>query len=248
MEGRVASHIKNHQAHIQFEHPAANSLPGTLLEALCEALKAADENPEVRVIVLSSGGTGAFCGGASLSELKAVADPASATQFFMGFAHLINTLRILSKFVVARVHGKIVGGGVGLVSACDYVIAHEKAAVKLSELSIGIGPYVIEPAVSRKIGTTAFANLSLEAHQWKSASWAFANGLYAQVTQTEEALDLAIQKIAAKLASYAPTATKTLRALHWKDTQHWKQLLAENAKITGQLALGHATQSILKSF
>lgn len=248
MEGSVHSHIKENQAHIEFQHPAGNSLPGGLLDALCKALREADENPEVRVIVLGSKGTGAFCGGASLTELKAVADHDAATRFFMGFAHLINTLRKLSKFVVVRVHGKIVGGGVGLIAACDYVVAHQKAAVKLSELSIGIGPYVIEPAVSRKIGTTAFANLSLEAHQWKSAEWALDKGLYAQVTASEEALHLAVNEIAKKLGSYAPSAIKTLRNLHWKDTQHWEQLLAENAKITATLALQPATQSILKSF
>lgn len=247
MNGIIESKTANHQAHIRFEHPAGNSLPSALLKELSAAFIKADENPEVKVIVLSSAGEGAFCGGASLTELKTINDTAKAEAFFMGFATLINTLRQCSKFVVARVHGKIVGGGVGLVSACDYAIAKSNASIKLSELSIGLGPYVIEPAVSRKIGTTAFAQLSLEAHQWKPASWGVQKGLYTKEVDSILALDEAVNTMAEQLASYDPVATKTLRELHWKDTDHWNNLLVQNAKITGKLALGKATQKILNS-
>ncbi len=169
-----------------------------------------------------------------------------ATAFFMGIADLINTLRSLSKFVIGRVHGKVVGGGVGLVAACDYVLANRTAQIKLSELSIGIGPYVIEPVVSRKIGGTAFAQLSLDAHQWKSATWAEDKGLYHALFETQVELDLAVKTNAERFASYPEKAVKTLRKLHWKETEHWDKLLPKNAAITGELALQEATQNILK--
>ena len=247
MKGTIETRIDQQQAHIRFEHPAGNSLPSALLKEMSAALQKADQNPAVKVIIISSAGKGAFCGGASLTELKTLQERVQAEQFFMGFATLINTLRQLSKFVIARVHGKIVGGGVGLVAACDYAIAQNTASVKLSELSIGLGPYVIEPAVSRKIGGNAFAQLSLEAHTWKSALWGLEKGLFAKVVENTSELDQEVNAMANQLAGYDALATKTLRELHWKDTAHWEELLVLNAKITGNLALGKATQQILKS-
>ena len=247
MNGTIKTLIKEQQAWIRFEHPAGNSLPSPLLKELNEALISADKNPKVKVIVICSGGEKAFCGGASLTELKTLKEIEAAKSFFMGFATLINTMRQLSKFIIARVHGKIVGGGVGLVSACDYAIAQNTAAIKLSELSIGLGPYVIEPAVSRKIGKTAFAQLSLEAHDWKSATWGVAKGLYVKEVPGVSELDTAVEEMAVRLASYDALAIKTLRELHWKETDHWDQLLVHNAQITGKLALENATQKILKS-
>ncbi len=247
MNGTIKTLVKEKQAWIHFEHPSGNSLPSLLLKELNDALISADKNPEVKVIVICSGGEKAFCGGASLTELKTLKEIEAANSFFMGFATLINTMRQLSKFIIARVHGKIVGGGVGLVSACDFAIAQNTAAIKLSELSIGLGPYVIEPAVSRKIGKTAFAQLSLEAHEWKSASWGVAKGLYIKEVPDVSKLDAEVKEMAIRLASYDTLATKTLRKLHWKETDHWEQLLVHNAQITGKLALENATQKILKS-
>ena len=153
----------------------------------------------------------------------------------------------MSKFVLASVHGKVVGGGVGLVSACDYAFAAEAATIKLSELSIGLGPYVIEPAVSRKIGTTAFAQLSLESAEWKKAGWGFEKGLYASLSPDIESMDESLKKKAEILSKYDPSACSELRKLHWKNTEHWESLLAENAKITARLALSDYTQNIIKS-
>ncbi|MDC0103932.1 enoyl-CoA hydratase-related protein, partial [Flavobacteriaceae bacterium] len=209
-------------------------------------LIALEKDSNVRVIVIQSFGDRAFCGGASLAEMKTLQTLEEATAFFMGIADLINTLRSLSKFVIGRVHGKVVGGGVGLVAACDYVLANRTAQIKLSELSIGIGPYVIEPVVSRKIGGTAFAQLSLDAHQWKSATWAEDKGLYHALFETQVELDLAVKTNAERFASYPEKAVKTLRKLHWKETEHWDKLLPKNAAITGELALQEATQNILK--
>jgi methylglutaconyl-CoA hydratase len=165
----------------------------------------------------------------------------------MGFSVLLNSLRKMTKFVLASVHGKVVGGGVGLVSACDYAFATDAATIKLSELSIGLGPYVIEPAVSRKIGSTAFAQLSLDSAHWKSAQWGLEKGLYAECVGDRKTLDQTVNEKAIRLASYAPEACRALRKLHWKNTQNWENLLPENAKITARLALSDFSQNKIKS-
>ena len=246
MEGKVHLEKNNNIGRIQFSHNKGNSLPIALLQKLMDAFKTADEDPDIRVIILESKGN-AFCAGASLSELKNVKNIEQGTKFFMGFAYLLNCLRKMSKFVLARVHGKVVGGGVGLVSACDYAFATERAQIKLSELSIGLGPYIIEPAVSRKIGTTAFAQLSLESTNWKSAQWGLNKGLYAKLVSDDSALETAVNQKVDKLAHYSPEACRELRKLHWKDTQDWETLLPKNAEITAQLALTDFTQNMIKS-
>jgi len=247
MEAYVSHRREGTCGILEFGNPAGNSLPGKLLDQLYKKLKLLEEDDQVAVILFQSSGNRAFCGGASFAEMKNLKTLDEATAFFMGFAKVINQIRVLNKFVIARVQGKVVGGGVGLVAACDYVIAHENAAIKLSELSIGIGPFVIEPAVSRKIGTTAFTQLSLDAERFKSAEWAKRKGLYNTVVPTEEILDQNVMETAHRLASYAPKAIKNLRKLHWKDTDHWKTLLPKNAEITAKLVLEEATQNILKS-
>jgi methylglutaconyl-CoA hydratase len=246
MEAYVKNYCEGNIGFLEFGNPAGNSLPSPLLKAFKAGLIALEKDSNVRVIIIQSFGDRAFCGGASLAEMKTLQTIEEATAFFMGIADLINTLRSLSKFVIGRVHGKVVGGGVGLVAACDYVLANRTAQIKLSELSIGIGPYVIEPVVSRKIGGTAFAQLSLDAHQWKSATWAEDKGLYHALFETHVELDLAVKTNAERFASYPEKAVKTLRKLHWKETEHWDKLLPKNAAITGELALQEATQNILK--
>ena len=246
MEAYVKNYCEGNIGFLEFGNPAGNSLPSPLLKAFKAGLIALEKDSNVRVIVIQSFGDRAFCGGASLAEMKTLQTLEEATAFFMGIADLINTLRSLSKFVIGRVHGKVVGSGVGLVAACDYVLANRTAQIKLSELSIGIGPYVIEPVVSRKIGGTAFAQLSLDAHQWKSATWAEDKGLYHALFETQVELDLAVKTNAERFASYPEKAVKTLRKLHWKETEHWDKLLPKNAAITGELALQEATQNILK--
>lgn len=247
MEASVKHHIENGIGTLSFGNTAGNSLPKKVMGELVKTLNILGESKEVRVIVIQSAGDKAFCGGASLTEMNQLDTLTSAKAFFMGIADVLNTLRSLEKFVVLRVQGKVVGGGLGLVAACDYVIAHQSASVKLSELSIGIGPYVIEPALSRKMGSAAFAQLSLEAHQWKSADWAHQKGLYHQIVDNIPTLDQKVEEMANRLASYTPQACKTLRKLHWKDTDHWDELLEKNAEITGTLALQKETQDFLKT-
>tara|TARA_Y100000996_G_scaffold107676_1_gene79284 strand:- start:7 stop:753 length:747 start_codon:yes stop_codon:yes gene_type:complete len=232
---------------LEFGNLAGNSLSSKLLEQMSHQLQLLEAETEVKVILLQSIGSKAFCGGASFSEMKTLRTEKDATAFFMGFANVINTIRSLSKFLVARVHGKVVGGGVGIVAACDYILANKNAGVKLSELSIGIGPYVIEPALSRKIGNTAFAQLSLEAENWKSAEWAAEKGLYTIIASSEEQLNQLVDETVKKFARYSQKATKDLRNLHWKNTDHWHTLLPGNAKITARLLLQDEAQQIIKT-
>ena len=246
MKGKLTYSVHEGIATLSFGSPAGNALPAQLLADLSQQIKAFGNDSTARILILQSEGTGAFCGGAYLNELLTVENPTQGKDFFMGFAHLINAIRCCPKFVIGRIHGKIVGGGVGLAAACDFSLATEAAAVKLSELSIGLGPYVIEPAVSRKIGATAFAQLSFEATQWKTAQWAFDRGLYAQLYPSVEALDTALESQAQQWAQYDPVAMHQLKKLHWKDTEHWDELLEKNAAITGQLACSDFTQNFLK--
>ena len=187
--GSLLTTIENKIATVEFGHPASNSFPRELLDRLTKELNSLSANPAVSVIVIRSEGAGAFCAGASFDELLAVSNQEQGTTFFSGFAHLINAMRSCSKLIVGRIHGKAVGGGVGIAAACDYTLATKNASIKLSELAIGIGPFVIEPAVSRKIGKTAMAEMTLAAHEWKTADWAQEKGLYANTFETIEELD-----------------------------------------------------------
>lgn len=247
MIGKINMKKKDYIARITFSHPKGNCLPPNILNSLIELLQKAEKDSNVRVILIQSEGEGSFCSGASLDALKSLSNSDQAIRFFMGFSDLINAIRKLSKFVIARVHGRIVGGGVGLVSACDYVFACEQASVRLSELSLGIGPYVIEPVVSRKIGSTAFAELSLDSKNWKSSEWAREKGLYTNLSKGLASMDNEIEKKLVSFASFPIEASKELRKLHWKDTNHWGELLPKNAEITAKLALSKFAQGIIKS-
>ena len=232
---------------IEFGNAKGNSLPKNLLEQIDYELKTLNSDSSVKVILLKSELSKAFCGGASFEELKQLKSEKEAIDFFMGFANIINTIRKLDKFIVIRVHGKVVGGGVGIVAACDYAIANEHAFVKLSELSIGIGPFVIEPAISRKIGRTGFNQLSLDSESWKSPKWLYEKGLYNLIVDSNETLDLEIEECLKRFSNYSSIASKNLRKLHWKETKHWETLLSKNAKITASLLLKKDAQKILKT-
>ena len=246
--GSLVTTIENKIATITFGHPASNSFPRELLDRLTAEFNSLSLSEIVSVIILRSEGTGAFCAGASFDELLAVANESEGTEFFSGFAHLINAMQSCSKLIIGRIHGKAVGGGVGIASACDYTLATKNAAIKLSELAIGIGPFVIEPAVSRKIGKTAMAEMALAAHEWKSADWAFAKGLYVNTFETIEELDVAITSFSSKLSSYNPEALTEMKKVLWEGTQDWEKLLLERAAISGRLVLSDFTKNALLQF
>jgi len=245
--GSLQTTFQNAVATVQFGHPASNSFPRELLNRLTAEINSLSLNENVSVIVLQSEGSKAFCSGASFDELLQVENEEQGTEFFSGFAHLLNAMRNCSKIIIGRVQGKAVGGGVGIISACDYVLATPESAVKLSELAIGIGPFVIEPAVSRKIGKTAMTEMTLSAQDWKSAKWAFEKGLYSALHNAEE-LDTAVENFAQKLSSYNPEALYEMKKIIWEGTDHWESLLIERASITGKLVLSDFSRKALTQF
>lgn len=246
--GTLNTTIAHHIAHITFGHPSGNSFPSSLLLELSETLHQLSENNLVRVIVLQSEGIGPFCAGASFDELVAVSDLLKGTHFFSGFANVLNAMRKCKKIIVGRAQGKAVGGGVGLLSACDVVYATSDAAVKLSEIAIGIGPFVIEPAVSRKIGKTAMSDLALHPQTWKTASWALEKGLYNAVFDSAESMDLALTNYTQTLAQSNPEALENFKKILWEGTEDWDSVLYERASISGKLVLSDFTKNALASF
>jgi methylglutaconyl-CoA hydratase len=246
--GSLFTNIQNNIATIEFGHPASNSFPSALLERLTTALITIGNKDEVSIIILKSEGEKAFCAGASFDELVAISNLEEGKQFFSGFANVINAMRACGKLIIGRIQGKAVGGGVGLAAACDYALATENASIKLSEFTIGIGPFVIEPAVSRKIGISGIAELTLDATNWKNAYWAKEKGLFANVFETQKELDNEIEILASKLASYNPIALAEMKKVLWKGTEKWTDLLAERAAISGELVLSEFTKKALLKF
>ncbi|MDU8885625.1 enoyl-CoA hydratase/isomerase family protein [Yeosuana sp. MJ-SS3] len=244
----VKTHIENQVGYIEFFHPSHNSLPSDVLGKLQDAIVNAGNDDDIKTIVLKSGGDRTFCAGASFQELIAIDSEKSGKAFFSGFANLINTMRKCPKFIIGRVQGKAVGGGVGLASATDYCLASKFASIKLSELSLAFGPFVIEPAVTRKIGLSNMTQLSIDATNFKSAEWAKEKGLFVEVFKTIEDLDEAVKAFAEKLATYSPDAMKQMKSVFWTNTEHWDDLLIERAAISGKLALSDFTKETLKRY
>jgi methylglutaconyl-CoA hydratase len=245
---KISTEISKGIATITFFHPQSNSLPGVLLRELAAEIRAAGENDDAKVIVLKSEGEKAFCAGASFDELMSIHDDETGKIFFSGFAEVINAMRKAPKFIIAAVQGKAVGGGVGLAAAADYTLAHDSASVKLSELAVGIGPFVVGPAVERKIGTAAFMHLSINAASWKDAFWAREKGLYNEVFSTHEELNKAVNTLADTLATSHPEAMKMLKKIFWEGTENWDQLLVERAGMSGALVLSEFTRNAISKF
>lgn len=244
----VKQDAQNGIATIEFFHPAHNSLPGDILEKLAHTITEAGEDDAVKVIILKSGGARTFCAGASFKELININDAETGKVFFSGFANVINAMRKCPKFIIGRVQGKTVGGGVGVASATDYCMASKFASIKLSELNIGIGPFVVGPAVERKLGVTGMSQIAIDANTFYSADWAQAKGLFAQVYESTEELDEAVKAFAENLCTYNPEAMMEMKKIMWAGTDHWDTLLAERAVISGRLVLSDFTKETLKRF
>lgn len=247
-QGSVSQRIDAGIGRIEFFHPMSNSLPGKLLAELTQAITQMGENNEVKVIVLMSSGEKAFCGGASFDELISIKDIETGRQFFSGFANVINACRRCPKIIIGRVQGKAVGGGVGLASATDYSMATESASVKLSELAVGIGPFVVGPAVQRKIGLSAMSQLAINAENWQSAQWAREKGLYSEIFPGISELDEAVNSLAVKLSQSNPQAMSELKRIFWQGTENWDELLVERAGISGNLVLSDFTINAIRAF
>lgn len=235
-------------ATVVFHHPLSNSLPGRVLKKLADTITDLGSNDDAKVIVLKSEGDRAFCAGASFDELISIKDLDTGKKFFMGFANVINACRKCPKLIIGRVQGKAVGGGVGLASAVDYCYATKYAGIKLSELAIGIGPFVVGPAVARKVGTSAMSQLAINATVWRSAEWAVENGLYAEIFEDADQLDEAVDALANNLADSNPEAMKLLKEVFWEGTDNWDQLLSDRAALSGELVLSDFTVNAINAF
>jgi methylglutaconyl-CoA hydratase len=245
--GQVQVTVSRGIATVSFHHPKGNSLPGSVLTRLADAINAQGANPEAAVIVLRSEGSGPFCAGASFDELKAIRDPAAGAAFFSGFSNVILAMIRAPKFVVTRVHGKVAGGGIGIVAASDYSIAVQSAPVRLSELAIGIGPFIVGLAIEHKIGLASFSTLAVDA-EWHDAAWSERHGLYSRVVVDGAALDDAVQALAATLAKSNPDAMAELKRIFWRGTDRWEQTLAERAAMSGRMVLSDFTRRAIAGF
>lgn len=247
-EGHVSYTLDHGIATIEFYHPSSNALPAAILTDLAKTINDIGIDDRVKVIVLKSGGDKVFCSGASFDELIAIQNETDGTKFFSGFANVINAMRRCHKLIIARVQGKAVGGGVGLIAAADYVFASDTASIKLSELAVGIGPFVVGPAVARKIGNSAFSQLAIDATEWRSAEWAKRTGLYAEVHATTLGLDDAVAKLAHNLAHSNPAAMAELKKIFWKGSEEWDTLLPARAAVSGKLVLSDFTRNAINKF
>ena len=245
--GSVSSRVANGIADVIFGHPKSNSLPATVLAALASEILSLDSRADVRVVVLRSYGEGAFCAGASFDELASIRDAAAGKEFFMGFARVILAMTRCRKPIITRVHGRVVGGGVGVVAASDYAMATTRADVRLSELAVGIGPFVVGPVIERKIGSGVFSAMAIDA-DWRDAEWAERHGLYARVLDSTQSLDEAVDGLAQKLAGANPEAVSRIKAISWSGIDNWPRLLEERAAMSGTLVLSEYTRSAIASF
>jgi len=233
---------------IEFFHPQSNSLPGHILAELANTITKAGKDNEIKVIILKSAGERSFCAGASFDELIAINNEETGKKFFSGFANVINAARKCPKFIIGRIQGKAVGGGVGMAASTDYCFATKFSSAKLSELAIGIGPFVVGPAVERKIGTSAFSSMTINATKWFDANWAREKGLYTEVFESAEEMDIEIEKLASTLSQSNPEAMQGLKNIMWKGTDHWDTLLMERAKSSGKLVLSDFTKNAINKF
>ncbi|MEK7198869.1 MAG: enoyl-CoA hydratase-related protein [Bacteroidota bacterium] len=247
-EGYVTIERANGIATIEFFHPRSNSLPGKLLDALAKAIHAEGLNTVTKVMILRSSGEKTFCAGASFDELLAITSEEQGLAFFSGFANVLNAMREAPKCIIARIHGKCVGGGVGLAAAADYAIAVEGADIKLSELAVGIGPFVVGPAIERKLGLSAFSQLTIDATMWRSADWALRKGLFAELHTDLAGMDQSVKRLATTLSNTSPDAMREIKNILWKGTENWNTLLKERAAISGRLILSDESKSFLAKF
>lgn len=248
MDAFVNHNIENGLATIQFYHPAHNSLPGHMLAKLAHTIDELGQDERAKIILLTSEGEKTFCAGASFDELSSIQDFETGKKFFSGFANVILAIRNCPKIILCRIHGKAIGGGVGLAAAADYAFATKYASIRLSELAVGIGPFVIGPAVERKMGTSAFQKMALTPDEWQTAEWAKQKGLYNEVFESTQQLDEYILYFSNKLSSYNPQALYKLKTVFWEGTENWDQLLFERAAISGELVLSDYCKKAIEEF
>lgn len=244
----VQLNITHNIATISFYSIKSNSFTSIMLHELSQLLDEVSKNETINVVILKSEGEKTFCAGASFDELLQVENEEDASLFFSGFAKVILAMKNCKIPIITRVQGNAVGGGVGIIAASDYAFSLNNCKVKLSELSLGFGPFVIEPAVSRKIGIIAMQNISYNPVEWKNIQWARENNLFQETFETIELMDEKIEIFVNQLSNYSRDALVELKKVFWNNTEHWDKLLYERAAISGKLALSSYTKVKLKEF
>lgn len=233
---------------VEFFTEQSNSLPGDILKRLAGTITEAGENREIKVIILKSGGDRTFCAGASFDELMAVDSAEKGHEFFMGFANVINAMRKTPKFIIGRIQGKAVGGGIGLASATDYCFATQHSSVKLSELALGIGPFIVSAPIERKMGLSAMSQMGINAGEFYPPEWCREKGLFNEVFESMEEMDKAVDELAQKLAGYNPEAMAEMKKVFWRGTEDWDDLLPSRAQTSGELVLSEFTRTFIQKF
>jgi methylglutaconyl-CoA hydratase len=242
--GFINYNIKDSVLHLEFGHPLGNSLPSNLLSGLKNSITTASTDDSIKVILLKSSGN-SFCGGASFNELVKIDNLEDATEFFMGFANLMLAIKECPKPVVAKVHGKSVGGGLGIIAASDWAIGTEKSSIRLSEISIGIGPFTIGPVLVRKIGVGNFQRLSLSA-DWIDSNWGLNSGLFQEICNSD-ALETVTESRIEHFKKLDPISFAENKKLMWSFSDITEDSLRVKASNVSKLLLNQNTQSILKS-
>lgn len=247
LEGTVQASVADGVGTVEFSHPKGNSLPAKLLDDLAGAITKLGNDAAARVIVLRSAGTGAFCAGASFDEFVTLADAEAGKRFFSGFSRVVLAMVRAPKFVLTRVHGRAAGGALGVIAASDYSIALRTASVKLSELQVGIGPFVVGVVIERKLGLAPFQSLAVHA-DWHDADWCERHGLYSALVDDEAALDVAVEAHAKRLASSNPDAMAEMKRIFWHDIGDWEERMNERAAMSGRMVFSNFTHAALTKF
>ncbi len=234
--GFVTSEIKNNISEITFGTPKSNSLPGEILEKLAQTILECGKDQNVKAILLQSEGEKSFCAGASFDELLEIEELEKSKIFFGGFAKVLNAMRSCGKLVIVRVQGKTTGGGVGIACAADYCFGTTDSALALTELNLGIGPFVIGPFVERKIGKSAYSAMSIDA-DFRSAEWCERHDIYQSVSENIPEMDSKIEKFLEVLSNRSSDALALIKKVSWEGTEHFDQLMPERILMSASLIL-----------
>ncbi len=236
MQPFVTSEIRNSISEITFGTPKSNSLPGEILEKLAQTILIEGKKEEVKAILLKSEGEKVFCAGASFDELLEIDELEASKKFFGGFAKVLNAMRSCGKIVVVRVQGKTTGGGVGIACGADYCFATKNAALALTEINLGIGPFVIGPYVERKIGKSQFSAMAIDA-DFRSAEWAEQHNIYHSVSETIAEMELKLGIFLDKLSARSDEALALIKKVSWEGTEHFEELMPERIHMSASLIL-----------
>jgi len=205
--------VRNSVAMVVLSRPEVhNAFDETLIDELTRALAALDADDSVRAVILLGAGR-SFCAGADLDWMKRAAKYGHAENVAdaTALALMLATLAGLSKPTIARVHGSVFGGGVGLVAACDIAVAAHDATFSLSEAKLGLIPATIGPYVVEAIGARQARRFFLTAERFTAAE-AFRIGLVHDIVPADT-LDARVNEILGALLLAGPQAQAAAKDL-----------------------------------